>query len=193
MISTPLFESQTIYLAAMDEEKDAAILSDWTMDLDIADVIRDNDPPRPMNSAELKKWIHKSQEAANEKENQFFFAVREKGSDQLVGLIIFSWTSWSNSTSMLKLVFGSRNTIQKYGREVFQICLQYAFKELNLYRVTLGIAAFRDDLLTLAKEFGFTQEVCMRALVYRDGKYWDYLRMGLICHEWFSPEKEMQK
>jgi RimJ/RimL family protein N-acetyltransferase len=193
MINSPLFESQSFCLAALDEENDAEILSDWTMDLDVAEVFRGNDPPRPMNPAEVKKWIHKSQEAANESGTQFIFAVREKDTDRLIGLITFPWVSWSNSASLLKLVFESKSAIQKYGREIFQVSLQYAFIELNLYRVTVGVAAYREDLLALVKAFGFTQEVCMRALVFREGEYWDYLRMGLVCHEWQNPGKEVQK
>ncbi|MBP1701288.1 MAG: family N-acetyltransferase, partial [Chloroflexi bacterium] len=59
-----------------------------------------------------------------------------------------------------------------------------AFSELNLYRLGAEIPEYNLGALRLFEKVGFTQEVCRRQALNRDGRRWDALIYGLLRLEW---------
>ena len=62
--------------------------------------------------------------------------------------------------------------------------LRFAFAELNLFRVTAMVPEYNDGAIALLQKFGFTQEVCRRSALERDGRRWDLYVFGLLNEEW---------
>jgi hypothetical protein len=86
MMNKPLFEGPNLRLTAINPETDAALEALWTLDLDYAETLR-NSFGRPLMVGEVKKLQEKMIKEADEKRNQFHFAVRTL-EDTLIGFIL---------------------------------------------------------------------------------------------------------
>jgi RimJ/RimL family protein N-acetyltransferase len=71
-----------------------------------------------------------------------------------------------------------------YGREAINWGLDWAFQHGNLRRVELNVVAYNERAIALYKSVGFTLEGRARESVFRNRRYWDYLSMGILVHEW---------
>jgi RimJ/RimL family protein N-acetyltransferase len=185
-----LFEGPNLRLTAVDPDTDPQIEAVWSQNLDYASRLRQA-PPRPLAAFELKKRIEEEQKES-ENGSQYHFALRRHPEDVLIGfndLFVF----WAHRSAMMQLAFGENEHLQLFGREAMQMVLDYAFRELNLYRLEASIPAYREDELALYESAGFLLEVRRRQVIYRNGRYWDELRLGILQHEWQHEWMQVQE
>jgi RimJ/RimL family protein N-acetyltransferase len=64
------------------------------------------------------------------------------------------------------------------------LALNYAFHEMNLYRLGANVLECNERGLAFIRKHGFVDEVRRRQAVYRDGKRWDWVMLGLLRDEW---------
>lgn len=187
-MNKPLFEGPNLRLTAINPKSDAALEALWTLDLDYAETLR-NSFGRPLMVGEVKKMQEKMIKEADEKRNQFHFAVRTL-EDTLIGFIHLPWVSWSNGFGQLQLCFGEPASLEQHGMTALQMALRYIYTELNLYRVSVSSAEYNDRLIRLYRQAGFTEEVRQREFCFRNGQLWDRLIFGLLRDEWVEFELE---
>lgn len=95
------------------------------------------------------------------------------------------WIEWSNGNGFLRLGIGAAEDRGKgYGTQALRMLLRFAFAELNLFRVTAIVPEYNEAATALLKKSGFTQEVCRRKSLERDGRRWDLYVFGLLSDEW---------
>jgi RimJ/RimL family protein N-acetyltransferase len=183
-IQTQLFESQEICLGPIDHEKDPEIEAKWTHDSEFMRLMEIN-PARPMSAAILKKQYEKLEKQIEEDKNLYHFTIRAKADDRLIGKAVLQGIEWTNGNAWLRLGIGAAEDRQKgYGTQALQLLLRFAFAELNLFRVTAVVPEYNEGAIALARKFGFTQEVCRRSALERDGRRWDLYVFGLLKDEW---------
>ncbi|MEI5604432.1 GNAT family protein, partial [Streptomyces brasiliscabiei] len=72
-----------------------------------------------------------------ESKNLFYFTIRAREDDRLIGKAVVEWIDWTNGNGFLHLGLGAAEDRRKgYGSQALSMLLRYAFSELNLYRVT---------------------------------------------------------
>ena len=71
-----------------------------------------------------------------------------------------------------------------YGTDATRLALRYAFLELNLNRVGLDVTTYNEAGIRAYSKVGFIHEGRLRALVYRDGVYYDALVMSMLRSDW---------
>ncbi len=74
-----------------------------------------------------------------------------------------------------------------------KIGLRYAFQELNLERVTLGVFAYNTRAIRSYEKAGFRHEGRERRYIHRDGERADVLFMGILRQEWQRHEWQAQE
>jgi len=188
MMNKPLFEVRNLRLTAINPETDAIIEARWTLDMDYAETLR-NSFGRPLMVGEVKKLQEKMLKEADEKRNQFHFAVRSLD-DTLIGFIHLPWVSWSNGFGQLQLSFGEQASLEQYGYTALQMILRYVYTELNLYRVSVSTPEYNERLIRLYRQAGFIEEVRQREFCFRNGQLWDRLIFGLLRDDWVEVELE---
>ena len=67
-----------------------------------------------------------------------------------------------------------------------RVILRYAFTELNLHRVSLGLFEYNPRALRSYEKAGFKMEGRMRGTLHREGRRWDDLYMGILRTEWME-------
>lgn len=183
-IQTQLFESQDLRLGPIDHEKDPEIESKWTHDSEFMRLI-DTNPARPMSAAMVKKQYEKLEKQIEEEKNIYHFMIRAKADDRLIGKCALQRIEWTNGNCFIQMGIGSADDRQKgYGTQALQMLLRFAFAELNLFRVSAAVPEYNIGAIAIFQKFGFTQEVCRRRALERDGRRWDLYVYGLLKDEW---------
>jgi len=70
-----------------------------------------------------------------------------------------------------------------YGTDAVLTILGFAFEQMNLHRVSLGVIEYNERGYTCYKKCGFVEEGRSRDATHRDGRYWDIIRMGILRSE----------
>ncbi len=183
-IQTQLFEGKDVRFGPIDHEKDPQVESRWTHDSDFMRMYETN-PARPMSAAMVKKNYEKLEKEIEENKNVYYFAIRAREDDRLIGKAIINRIEWSNGVGWIRLGIGAGEDRRKgYGSQALRMLLRFAFAELNLFRVTAAVPEYNEAALALLKKFGFVEEVRRREAVERDGRRWDMLVFGLLNDEW---------
>ncbi len=185
-IQTQLFEGQDVRFGPIDHEKDPEVEARWTHDSDFVRMM-DTAPARPLSAAMVKKQYEKLEKKMEEDKNFYYFTIRAKEDDRLIGFADIHWIEWSNGNGHLRLGIGSAQDRGKgYGSQALWMLLRFAFAELNLFRVTANVPEYNEAAIALLRKFGFTQEVCRRKCLERDGRRWDLYVFGLLKDEWLN-------
>jgi RimJ/RimL family protein N-acetyltransferase len=191
MIGTQLFNGVNLRLASVDVEKDAAQESVWTHDLVYAAQMHDA-VVHPLRTQEIKKKFQEWAKESIEKSTRFFFAIRQKTDDRLIGFVHLPWISWSNRSTFLRIGIGEIADLHQYGGEALEMALGFIFNELNLYRVTAPVPGYNLEYTALYERAGFVLEVRQREMCYRSGQRWDLLLYGCLAEEWQKLSKEVE-
>lgn len=179
-----LFEEELICLAPIDPERDAEIEAKWTHDAEYLRLLK-ADIARPLSPAQVKKAYESIEKKVEEVKNLFYFTIRTRPDERLVGFAKLYAITWSHGTGMLQMGIGDpQDRKQGYGRQALSLLLRYAFDELNLYRLTALVPEYNRDALRFFEKVGFVIEVRRRQALNRDGRRWDLLHLGLLQEEW---------
>jgi RimJ/RimL family protein N-acetyltransferase len=189
-IQTPLFDGKLICLAPIDHENDPATESTWTHDAEFMRMLY-TEPMRPLSPAQVKKKYEAIEKELEESKNLFYFTIRQRKDDRLVGFARLYWVEWTNGAGMLQLGIGNRlDRCLGYGSEALHLLLRYAFAELNLYRVGATIPDYNPVAQHVFAKAGFVEEVRRRQALNRDGRRWDMIHVGILREEWFARQME---
>jgi len=71
-----------------------------------------------------------------------------------------------------------------YGTDSLRVILRFAFMELNLHRVSLGVFDYNLRAITAYEKVGFNLEGRERKRINRDDSRTDELIMGILKSEW---------
>lgn len=183
-IQTQLFEAKDVRLGPIDHEAHPEIESKWTHDAEFMRLL-DLKPARPLSPALVKKQYETIEKEMEEDKNLFYFTIRVREDDRLIGKALIEWIDWTNGNGFIRLGIGAAEDRRKgYGSQALSMLLRYAFGELNLYRVTAVTTAYNEGAIALFKKFGFIEEIRRRKAMHRDGVFWDLLSFGLLNAEW---------
>jgi RimJ/RimL family protein N-acetyltransferase len=72
---------------------------------------------------------------------------------------------------------------QGYGTDTMLTAVRFAFDQMNMHKVTLGVFEFNDRAQAVYKKCGFVVEGRRREEYYQDGRYWDVIWMSVLDRE----------
>ena len=70
-----------------------------------------------------------------------------------------------------------------YGSDAIVTLLGFAFREMNLNRVWLTVMDGHERAIACYRSCGFREEARRRREVYKHGRYWDFIVMGILRDE----------
>ena len=101
-----------------------------------------------------------------------------------VGLYLINWISRS---SELRIVIGEQKHWNKgYGTEAIQLTVEYGFDKLNLNKIWLGVNQENKGAIRAYEKANFIHEGKLRQEIYRNGQYYNALRMSILREEYFN-------
>ena len=180
----PLFESSNLRLTSIDPEKDAVVESKWTHDPEYVRMFG-LDIANPKSVFEVKQQYEQIEKKIKERRDIYYFAVRQKNNDRLIGMAHLDWIELSNGNGSLRMGIGNPEDRGKgWGHEILEMLLRFSFAELNMHRITGIVPEYNQAAKRLLTRHGFKDEVVRRKALNRQGHRWDLLYYGLLRSEW---------
>jgi RimJ/RimL family protein N-acetyltransferase len=117
------------------------------------------------------------------------FRIRLLEDGRLIGFAALHGIEWNNGMGDLSIGIGNPLDRGKgYGSEALKLLLQFAFLELNLHRIGLDVISYNEPAIRSYIRSGFSEEGRVREAIYREGKRYDRIYMGLLKQEWLALE-----
>ncbi|RHX73874.1 N-acetyltransferase [Lactiplantibacillus plantarum] len=166
---------------AVPQPEDFDEISDWYTD---ADFVRkmDTAAARPLTGEELERTYRNL-----DRNTEYYFHVHSLEDDHLLGFVTLFNIEWHNQVAQLAIAIGDPDERgHGYGTETLSLILNYAFNELNLYKVCLDVIATNPAAIAVYQNSGFEFEGTNKRAIKRDGQRIDLYHMGLFAAD-FQP------
>lgn len=166
---------------AMD---DAAIIEELAGDYDVAKTTLTIPHPYPEGTA--KDFIASVKEM-EEKGRIVIFAITEKGSNQLLGIINLSITT-AYERGELAYWVGKPYWGMGYGTEAARALMKYGFEEKQLNKIYAQTFINNPGSQRIMEKIGLKYEGTLRQHVARFGDFHDLASYGLLKTEYFATQ-----
>lgn len=184
MLTQNILQGSRLKLAAVSKE-DLTTIAAWYEDSAYSRMF-DATPAVPKSQIQLEQWL----EGALKAKDSFLFAIRLLEDETLLGYIELDGILWPHQNCWLGIGLGnSEHWGRGFGQESMELALNFAFNELNLYRVQLTVFSYNDRALKLYEKLGFQREGVFREHIQRDGRRYDMILFGLLRREWAERSK----
>jgi RimJ/RimL family protein N-acetyltransferase len=87
---------------------------------------------------------------------------------------------------------GDSNACKDVEKQIIKLACNYAFTELNLFRIEINVASYDTNTKIALEESGFLKEITYREYLFFYGHYWDDYLYGILKPEWVKFEKDVQ-
>ena len=179
-----VFMGSLVRLSAFDPQEMSKAFPRWNSNSEYFRLL--NSSARPLQSSKAAlKWM---EEEVNELPlDGYYFGIRTLAEDKLIGELGLDVVNWPGRDAFVGLGIGETEYWSKgYGTDVMNVLLRFAFMEINLRRVSLGVFEYNPRAIRSYEKVGFRHEGRMRGLLKREGRRWDNLFMGILREEWLE-------
>ncbi len=182
-----LLRGELVRLTHEEPEVIARLEMEWELNSEYCR-LEDWDPARRWSSKSIQKNIEKMYENPND----YSFSIRLLENDRVVGGIGLHGINWAQRESFVGIGLGQKEDWGKgYGTDAMRIILRYAFTELNLRRISLDVFEYNPRGVRSSEKAGVVIEGRQRGQVFREGRRWDDIYMGILREEWIQ-QQELQ-
>ncbi|TMF13168.1 MAG: GNAT family N-acetyltransferase [Chloroflexi bacterium] len=107
-----------------------------------------------------------------------------------IGMCGLHHTSPENRHASLGIMVGDKSYWSNgYGSDAVMTLLRFAFEEMNLNRVELGVFEFNERAIACYLKCGFVEEGRRREHYFQEGRYWDIIDMSVLRREFEAPQQ----
>jgi RimJ/RimL family protein N-acetyltransferase len=178
-----IWSGQSVRLSLPDPETDSKLFARWRRDSEYARLL-DSSPVSQFPPNMDKEWLEK------ENFDSYIFLIRRLADDQSIGFIELDGIDWRSGNGWVGIAIGERENWGKgYGTDAFRILIRFAFRELNLRRLSLTVFEYNPRAQRSYEKLGFQVEGRDREWLHRGGRRWDIIHMGLIRRDWEAVEQ----
>ncbi|MFJ9146786.1 GNAT family N-acetyltransferase [Streptomyces sp. NPDC102270] len=137
-------------------------------------------PAADLTLERLRSWYG----SRSEQPDRLDLAVTDRATGELVGeVVLYEWDPAARSC-IFRTLIGPRGRGRGLGTEATRLIVGYGFERLGLHRVELEVYRHNSRALRVYEKAGFTVEGVRREADLRDGKWVDWVVMGLLDREW---------
>lgn len=163
------------------EESDQPVLVAWLNDPEISRLV--GGWTFPVSLAAQRDWFSRNR---GDTRNQRWIVESHDG--EVLGLTGLWDIDWQNRHALTALKLGSKNVRGKgYGSDAILTLMSYAFQQVGLHRLWTEILEYNvASRRAYVEKCGWTVEGSLRQHVFRDGKFHDQLRIGVLASEFYA-------
>jgi RimJ/RimL family protein N-acetyltransferase len=178
-----IYRGELVRLAMEPPEVLTKAFARWEQDSEYHR-LADSEPAQLWSERKHKEWVEKR---IDRDPTEFIpFSIRTLAEDRFIGEVTLS-PNWVAANAWVGIAIGERDCWGKgYGTDAMRLILQYAFIELNLQRVSLGVHAYNARAVRSYEKAGFCVEGAIRGETLREGRRLDGLYMGVLRQEWLA-------
>lgn len=181
----PFIIGEKVYLRGLERDDLTGNMFQWANDPEVT---------RYMFLGAMPNTVERLQEEYDQllkSKNDVIFAVVEKGTDAHVGNVGLHMINWISRSAELRIIIGEKQHWNKgYGTEATRLTVKYGFDKLNLNKVWLGVNAAYKGAIRAYEKAGFVHEGTLRQEIYRNGQYYDAVRMSILRNEFLTHREQ---
>lgn len=180
MSERQLLQGKLVRLTAYRSGEDSEAFARF---FDRSDFLRlmDSDPARPHSARHFRAMFEKD-ELTND---CFNFAIRTLAEDRLIGGVELDEIEWPHGVGWIGIGIGDPAYWDRgYGTDAMREIIRFGFEELELHRLSLNVFEYNLRAMKVYEKLGFEYEGRVKEFLYRDGRRWDVVFMGLLRQEW---------
>ncbi len=175
-----------VRLTVEEPQAMAEAISRWDRDSEFRRLL-DSEAAKQFSVKKLTEWIQQDQE--KDPGTLFHFGIHSLEDDRLIGFTGLEGDLFPHGEAFVGIGIGERGLWGKgYGTDAMIVILRYAFQELNLRRVALDTFEYNPRAIRSYEKAGFVHEGRARGYLYREGRRWDLIFMGILREEWLAVE-----
>jgi RimJ/RimL family protein N-acetyltransferase len=175
----PFLEANTIFLRGLCAEDVEGNYPNWFNSSEIC--LYNSHHRFPYTKDEAISYI---KNLSNDK-TKLVLAIIDKKSSRHIGNISLQCINYINRTAEIAFILGEKEYWGKgIATDAGELIIKHGFNELNLNRIYMGIIKDNTGMLKVAKKLRFTQEGIKRQALYKSGRYFDLVELGLLNEEW---------
>lgn len=175
----PFIVGEKIYLRGLEKNDLRGNMLQWGNDPEVTYYMFMGAIP---NSIEL---LEEEYEQLLKSKNDVVFAVVDKKTDIHIGNAGLYVINWISRSAEFRIIIGEKEYWKKgYGTEATRLTAEYGFNKLNLNKVWLGVNAKHKGAIKAYENAGFVHEGILRQEIYRNGNYYDAVRMSILREEY---------
>jgi RimJ/RimL family protein N-acetyltransferase len=179
MMDSSTLTGKLVCLKALETEKHAVALERWVQDSEYSRLLN-SEPAAVWPAKQMQEWFEKEF-----KNDTIIFGIHTLEDDWLIGDTTLGNFDWAAGNAWVGVGLGEREYWGKgYGTDAMRLVLRFAFRELNLNRVSLDVFEYNPRAIRSYERAGFKHEGCGRGWLNRDGRRWDLIYMGILRREW---------
>lgn len=179
----PFIVGKTVYLRGV-EKKDLSTMFQWANDSEVTRLMIMGFKP---NNIELMEEEYNRSIRSN---NEIVLLIVDKKTEKIIGTTGFYMMNWVTRSAEYRILIGEKDFWGKgHGSEVANLMLTYAFDKLNLEKVWLGVNVENKAALKSYENAGYVKEGVLRKEIYRNGVYYDAVRMSVLREEYYKKKK----
>jgi RimJ/RimL family protein N-acetyltransferase len=153
---------------------DAAQLFAWIND---REQVLFNAPYAPVHERQHVKWF----DALETRRDAVIFGIRRRNSSRLIGVCQLLSISLVHRSAELQIRIGDSAARNRgLGTQAVRSLVEFAFRDLNLNRVSLHVFATNTRAMRAYEKSGFRREGVLRQAAHIDGAYVDLVVMGIL-------------
>lgn len=133
---------------------------------------------------EEEKWVQSNSAFST---SNYSFAIETLNDSKYIGGCGINTINWLSRTSEIGIFIGDTNYQSKgYGSDALKILIKFIFNQMNIRKIKLNVYDFNERAIRCYKKLGFKVEGTLRDELFRDGKYYDIIQMGLFKEEFIQ-------
>lgn len=176
-----MFEGQKVRLREYRRE-DIPLRQSYINDAEVS-INLTPDIPYPMTLHEEFKWF----ESTTAVSDTYKFAIEELEEEQFIGGCSINGVDWKNSVVTIGIFIGSKiHRGRGYGTDAVKVLINFIFMQMNINKIRLIVYSYNQPAIRCYQKCGFKIEGTLRQEVFRDGKYYDKIAMGLLREEYLK-------
>jgi RimJ/RimL family protein N-acetyltransferase len=133
----------------------------------------------PLNEVQQNNWFEK----LSVTRDQLYMIVRSQPQQKQIGMTRMKF-DWINRSVCLGADIHPDQRGRGLGTLTYDLILAYVFNYLNMHRAWLLVLDTNTTGIHIYQGKGFIEEGRLRQAVYRDGRWHDYIAMGLLHGEY---------
>lgn len=177
-MQNPYIIGKKLYLRGLKKEDLAGNMFQWANDPEVTYYMFMGHKPN------TKEALEEEYERIIRSEKDVVLAIIDKKTDAHIGNAGLYDIKWIYRSAEYRVVIGEKKFWNKgYGTEAGNLVLDYGFNKLNLNKIWLGVNADHKSAIKSYQRSGFVKEGILRQEIYRNGRYYDAVRMSILRKE----------
>lgn len=137
----------------------------------------------PQTVDEIKKLFEPKKDAVK---NDIFLEIWHKTDKKPIGYATLFRIQWFTRNAHISVVIDPEYWGRGIGTEAGKLLVDYAYKELNLHKITARTFAPNAASHRIAEKIGFKHEITLKNEVFIDGEHVDVLEYAIFKDDWMK-------